>query len=543
MDPWAREGLLPNIERLRHKGTWGALRCTLPPITPSCWTSMYTGTNPGKHGIFGFFQRRPESYRLSPVHASARRAKTMFRILSEAGLKIGVLNAPATYPPERLNGMLVPGIPVPEQDREYTHPPGLGAELQALTQGKHKYPPGLAQATADVDGFLQACYDYSQAVTGAALHMMDRLEPWDLFMVQFQVTDAVHHHFWHCLDPEHPRHDPEAPVKVQNAVLDVYRTVDECVGRIVAAAGDSADVVMMSDHGGGPFYEELYLNIWLWQRGWMKFKRGSLTTLRRLLYALGITPEFFRRHVYGRAPKAVRRSVEARKSGVLALADRFFLSLDDVDWERTRAYCYGSPLGSIYINLKGREPKGCVAPEEYETVAQELERDLLAMRHPLTGEPLVEKVVRGGEAYDGPFAQDGPDLLLLTTGLRYHNRGFLQFSSKRWIGPPQNKQTGSHSLDGIVLVSGPNAKAGVRMNGASIVDIAPTVLALLGQPIPDWMDGKVLVDAVRDEFLNERAPQVVHEQAVPSQASGSDGYTAEDEAQIAKRLADLGYID
>ncbi len=100
---------------------------------------MYTGANPGKHGIFGFSQRRPGSYRLAPTHASARKANTIFQIISDAGMKLGVLNAPATYPPEPVNGLFVPGVPVPDNAADYTHPRELAAELQSLTGGRHMY--------------------------------------------------------------------------------------------------------------------------------------------------------------------------------------------------------------------------------------------------------------------------------------------------------------------------------------------------------------------------------------------------------------------
>lgn len=165
------------------------------------------------------------------------------------------------------------------------------------------------------------------------------------------------------------------------------------------------------------------------------------------------------------------------------------------------------------------------------------------MRHPLTGERLVDEVLRSSQIYQGPFTDQGPDLQLISRGLKYHNVGFLQFQSKRWIGSPWGGLSGHHTLDGILAMAGPNARPGARIDGARIVDIAPTVLALLGQPIPDWMDGKILSGGLSDEFLAQGPPTVTHEETVPSQAAETTGYTTADEAQIAKRLADLGYIE
>ncbi len=540
LDSWAAQGLLPNIQRLRSGGAWGPLRTTLPPLTPSAWSSMYTGTNPGKHGIFGFNERRKDGYRLSPVHSSDRRTKTLFRILSDAGMRVGVLNAPATYPPEAINGIFVPGIPVPAAAPDYTHPPEFAADLQAVTQDKHKYEPGGAEGHEEE--FLEECDEYSEAVTSATALMMDRLGDWDFFMVQFQATDSVQHAFWHYLDPEHPKHDPDAPEILRNAILDRYRAVDRCLSEILRRAGEGADVLVVSDHGAGPFHEQIHLNVWLWRQGWLKFRRSPVTLFRRLFYNLGVTPESVRRQLLGRAPGAVRKGVLARRYSVLALADRFFLSLEDVDWERTRAYSHGGMMGSIYLNLKGREPRGCVPKEDYESVLSQLEAELRRMRHPLSGEPLIEEVLRSSDIYEGPFSKQGPDLQLLTRDSKYYSAGFLQFVSKRWLGPPWTHWSGHHSLDGMLLMAGPDAKQGVRIDHAQIVDIAPTVLALLGQPIPDWMDGKVLADGLKAEFLERSPPKTVHDQEFTSEAE-SAGYTAEDEAQIAKRLADLGYIE
>lgn len=542
LDAWATQGLLPTLQGLRDRGVWGPLRTTIPPITPSAWTSMYTGTNPGKHGIFGFSQRQRNGYRLSPVHASSRRTRTIFQILSDAGLKLGVLNAPATYPPEAVNGIFVPGIPVPEEAPNYTHPPEVAAELDALTGGKHKFPPALEQVTGDANEFLRTCDEYTRAVTSAALLLMERLGDWDFFMVQFQVTDAVQHAFWHHLDPQHPGHDPDAPESLRDAILDRYRTLDLCLGEILRQAGKDTNVIVASDHGEGAFLEQIYLNIWLWRLGWLKFRRRPTTLFKRLLYALGVTPEFLRRHIYTRMPREIRRSLDARKSGVLAVADRLFLSLDDVDWQRTRAYSYGGPYGAIYVNLEGREPQGCVSQEQYEFVLQELEQHLRQMRHPLTGEPLAEEILRSSHLYKGPFADQGPDLHLITRGYRY-NIGFLQFQSKRWIGPPWNGWSGHHTMDGMILMSGPHCQAGAKLEGANVMDVAPTVLALLRQPVPDWMDGKVLAEGLDREFLKQNPPQAVHEEMAPSQAVEPIGYTAEEEAEISKRLADLGYIE
>lgn len=545
LDGWAREGHLPNLQRLREGGAWSSMRVTIPPVTPSCWSSMYTGSDPGKHGVFGFFRRRPSSYRLTPVRSLDRRVKTVFRLLSDAGLKVGVLNAPAMYPPERLNGFVVPGIPVPEDAPDYTYPREFAIELDRITAGKHKFPPGLEQATQDVSSFFDSCREYALAVTEATKFMMERLGDWNFLMVQFQVTDTVQHHFWHGVDSSHPRHDPDAPAEQRDAILHIYQMIDRCIADIVAEAGgdEYVDILIVSDHGAGSFNEQLHLNTWLWQRGWLKFKRSPICLARYALYRLGITPEFVRRAFYSQVPNAVRKGVESKKSLALSLADRVFLSLQDVDWSRTRAYSYGSPLGSIYLNLEGREPQGAVPKERYESVLSELEDEIRAMRHPTGGEPIIERTVRPTEIYASTPAENAPDLQIITQELKYHNRGFLQFQSDQWIGPPENGQTGSHSLDGVLLMAGPHVKPGVHLQKAHITDIAPTVLALLGQTIPEWMDGEPLAEGLEVDHSIGKAKDGADLESVSAIAESDSGYSAEEAAEISKRLEDLGYVE
>ena len=113
--PWIAEGKLPNLAALMKNGAWGRLASILPPVTPPAWTSFMTGKNPGKHGIFHFLGARPGTYKLSYLNAASRRAKTIWRILSDAGYTVGTMNVPFTCPPEHLNGFQISGMDTPSE--------------------------------------------------------------------------------------------------------------------------------------------------------------------------------------------------------------------------------------------------------------------------------------------------------------------------------------------------------------------------------------------------------------------------------------------
>ncbi len=220
------------------------------------------------------------------------------------------------------------------------------------------------------------------------------------------------------------------------------------------------------------------------------------------------------------------------------LAESAFLSRRHIDWSRTKAYAQGN-FGQIFLNLKGRQPQGCVAPEDARALLDDLKAGLLAIPHPETGEPLVERVYERDELYHGPHAHLAPDLTVVLGDWRYRTIGLHDFTTNRLISPAFGP-TGDHRMEGVLIASGPAFRAGASPEGANLLDIAPTVLHLLGVPVPDDMDGRVLTE-ILDPAL---APAV----ASATPAAAADGpavpvaYTEEEDAAIQQRLADLGYL-
>lgn len=132
--PWVAEGRLPNLGALLREGSWGTLLSTVPPATFPAWSSFLTGLNPGRHGIFDFTRRKFGTYEVEFVNSTYRRGRSLFRIASEAGKRVGVIGVPATYPPEKVNGFLISGFDAPVAtgiDPSFVYPRELFSEIRS----------------------------------------------------------------------------------------------------------------------------------------------------------------------------------------------------------------------------------------------------------------------------------------------------------------------------------------------------------------------------------------------------------------------------
>ena len=212
-----------------------------------------------------------------------------------------------------------------------------------------------------------------------------------------------------------------------------------------------------------------------------------------------------------------------------------FLSFDDVDWSRTLAYSIGH-VGQIFVNLKGREPEGIVEPgAEYESVRQRVTEALQDLRHPATGQPLVDRVVPSDQVVHGPHAHRSPDLHVVMDG--YRTIAFPLFATDNRIVTRQIRgDSGCHRLHGIFIASGPEIHAGQVVADARILDLAPTILHLMGLPVPDDMDGRVLSKA-----LTTSRP-VEFRSTGPDDEGIQAGLSEEETTEVEERLRALGYL-
>jgi len=537
--PWAQAGELPTLARLMDVGSCGNLRSTIPALSPPAWTSFMTGQNPGKHGVFDFVRRRPGSYHLQSVRHDPRRSRTIFRLLSQAGKRVAVVNVPLTYPPEPVNGLMISGLGAPNKGR-YVYPPELRTELEArgyrVNNTRH-YAPG------EEDAFLDDLMETTAIRARTAVELLGR-EKWDAFMVVFRNVDEIASFFWHHMDTSHPLHDPALAPRYGQAILDYHRRLDTLLAQIIEAAGEDVTVIVMSDHGVGPLHRSVYLNNWLREIGMLKLidEGGIAWAHKTLLRRLGLTKRNLTQRIGWANVEKLKRFLPWQ---LLNLVPDSFPSLaDSVDWPRTKAYSFGY-IGQIYVNLRGREPQGVVGPGvEYEKVIEYLIDELAKFQDPDTGEYIVDAVYRKEELYHGRFLAEAPDLNVIMKNMSYITHIGREFAHHATVGPPSTYETATHRLEGILIASGPSIRAGVELSGARIIDVAPTIMYLLGLPVPSDMDGRVLVQMVEEARLRAQPVQRCAEDSCGHiLAASPDEWTEEDERELIDRLRGLGYLE
>jgi len=534
--PWIEEGKMPTLQGLMKEGASGILTTTLPPISSSAWVSFATGKNPGKHGLVDFVHPRADSYQVSIVSPQQRASKAIWNLLSDMGRKVGIVGMPVTYPPEEVNGYMISGFLTPSTSEDYTYPSSLKAELDEAMGGFPLLPDERYRSTKFVDRFIgDMVADVERRLEGA-LFLLENKE-WDFFFVLFWSSDMIQHETWRLLDESHPQHDPQAAERYRGLIVDFHQRLDEAVGSILEKVGPEDLVIIMSDHGFGPVHSFFLVNNWLRELGLLKLKRTALTRLKYVLFRLGLTPlGAFRLAKALRLGFLRRRFRFQRGSGIVK---RLFLSFADVDWARTKAFAVGS-FGQIYINLRGKRPQGVVEPgKEYENLREEMAALAQEIRDPRTGERVVERVYRREELYSGPLLEKAPDLVLQPRNWEYMAFGHTDFGARHVIEPIVG-MSGHHRPDGIVILAGEGVKAGVKLEGANIMDLAPTILYAMGVPIPCDMDGHVLTEAFTPDFLSR--VEVQYSDELSDRPTGEDEYSAADEEEIRERLRGLGYV-
>jgi predicted AlkP superfamily phosphohydrolase/phosphomutase len=542
--PWVQAGKLPHFARLLNRGISGRLRSTVPPMSPPAWNSFMTGMNPGKHGVYDFTGRKPHSYETRFINASWRRAPTIWHHLSQAGQRVAVLSVPFTYPPERVNGIMVSGMDAPGVaglvDRSATYPPELCDDINANV-GDYPMGPNLFAYT-DPAEMVDAAVRTIAKKTAAARYLYQK-EDWDFFMFVLGETDAASHRFWRYYDPASPLRDA-APLdaKVANALLTIYQQADEVIGQFMALAAPDTSFIVMSDHGnGGDSDKAVYLNRWLERQGLLRFRmlNGFLKAgiERAKHWGLRVLPPNVKRAIY-------------RLTNIPDLVESW-ARFAAIDWRHTQAYSEETPYyPSIWINLKGREPMGTVEPHAYERLREHLSTQLAAWRDPYSGQKMIKRVHRREELYAGPCLEKAPDLTIAweldngysylfrpSTGIRRPPVHRLDAQERRRV------KSGDHRDEGIFLATGPHFTAASELKEAGILDLAPTILYLLGLPIPPEMDGHVLTQIFPDEYL---AHHPIHQGIGGLDAAFDEpqrDYSAAEEEAIRARLQGLGYIE
>jgi predicted AlkP superfamily phosphohydrolase/phosphomutase len=548
--PWVAEGKLPTLAALMKDGVWGRLASILPPITPPAWTSFMTGKNPGKHGIFHFLEAKPDSYELSYLNGASRRAKTIWRMLSEAGYTVGTMNIPFTYPPEHLNGFQISGMDTPSDKSPFVYPPELHAELVDLLGRFELDIRYLGYMSTDVrrGRVLANMEKLDRQWLSASLYLMEK-HPVDVMMCTFMSIDTVQHYFWHYMEPNHHLHDPAAAKRFGDAILRVYQRLDDAIRQMLERTSKETSILVVSDHGGGPTSDRVvYLNRYLAQLGLLRYCEDERSAAKKL--AQGFVRgsyEWLRATLSSRQKSYLAHTLPGLRKWI----EDAFTSFTAIDWSRTKAYCsevLASPP-SIWINLKGVKPGGIVEQHEYEALLKLITEKLKELKDPRTNEPIIKRILRRDEIFDGPYSNEAADLILdwWETSHFSTSPSFPEDTLKPAVEIRERKPStksewgGTHRRDGILIAHGEAFRKGREIHGAQLIDMAPTILHLLGQTIPEDMDGRVLEELFEPAFLAQHPVEL--RAAEESDGEQGAGYTDEEAAVVEERLKALGYIE
>jgi predicted AlkP superfamily phosphohydrolase/phosphomutase len=530
-------------------GAWSRLQSTIPPITPVAWSSFMTGKNPGKHGLFDFWEPLPGDKQIRFTNASTRHAESLWSYLSRNGRRVGIMNVPMTYPPEPVNGYLISGLDTPDEGSAYIYPEEARQEL--LSHSIHyRLDPryvGNMRTERQREYQLREHSDIESIRTQALKHLRQKY-PSDFTMLVYTATDQIQHHFWHFMDPKHDKYDPQGAEKSQNAIRDIYKHVDGLIASILQDLGDDTVVMIMSDHGFGPCSNvRLRLNQALERAGLLTFRKEG--TAGRSVRSLAAACD---RILRATLTPGMKRLI-ARLFPRLRV---WFEMLDEakIDWAHTTAYTVeiSRCATAIWLNHAGQGHEGGITEDKLEEALTATEKTLKGLIDAQTGRPVISNVYRTRDLYHGPYLKSAPDLIP-----SWWEDGFLLEPSNPG-SPPEQIVTrshepveggvefaASHRMDGVFIMAGGPARRGHAFTGARIIDVAPTVLYLMGLPIPGDMDGQPLFEAVDPAFAASHAPQYLQNGAPPAAppAPKDASYSDEEAEMIAKRLKSLGYIE
>ena len=464
---------LSNFRRLMQAGCYGKLESVNPPITVPAWMCMATSQDPGSLGIYGFRNRTDYSYNgMSIVNSKSIQELTIWDVLAMEGKRSVIIGVPPSHPPRRVNGICVGCFMTPDPNKNiYTHPASAKAKITNLVG---EYP-------VDVSGFRTHNKDWlkdeilrmSRVHFKVVRHFL-RHEEWDYFQFVEIGLDRLQHGFWQFHDHEHLLYETGNPYR--HVIEDYYRYLDEELGKVLELLSEDTIILIVSDHGAQRLDGGFCVNQWLINEGLLVLNK----------YPKEITP----------------------------------FSQLDVNWNKTRVWGEGGYYGRIFCNLKGREPNGVIDKTDYEKLRDEVAAKLKATIDEKGGP--METLVFKPESVYKTVRSVAPDLIVHFGGLHWRSIGGIGYPSLHI----QENDTGpdgcNHSPFGSFILAVPNSPIRGELEGAHLLDVAPTLLELGRYDIPSSMQGKSLVTGLgTQDSLNN---------------------PVEEETLISERLKGLGYM-
>ncbi len=489
--PLIKKGKLPTFKKLVENGSYGRLQSTIPPVTGGAWLAIATGKTSGKTGIIDFLNRKDETHKLYPTSSADFKGHSFWDYLIKGNKKVCIFNYPMLFPPYKVNGFIISGLGASPED-EVSYPNSLKDELDQVAGKYEIYVNYHNKKYENLDLFIHDLNKFLNKFEKWVYYLLKNKE-WDALILVFSATDWVQHIMWRHIDENHPLYDPKVSPKYKQEFIKFWQRIDKIIGNILDMVDKDTIVLLISDHGFGPNDQTFNLAKWLEMKRYMVKKRNLKKKLKEILYTsatfIAKTP------IKKLVPAETRKNVgNALRTGIA----------EEIDFEKSKAYCLGHtiPFGAIYINARNEK--------EREEIKAKLIHDLENISKDI-GKEVKVQIYEPKKIYSREKVNLLPDIIFTINNWRCviieDNFNRPLFEEK----PFSTRHTGSHRLNGFFLAYGPGIKKNYKIKNARIYDIAPTILHIFGLPIPNDMDGRVLMEIFEpDSEFVKRKPVYVN---------------------------------
>ena len=462
---WSACGALPTLAQLSSEGVQGAILNSPGIYTGSVWPSFHTGTNPGRHGRYFYRQLKVGTYNVTVFDDRSLSEPVFWKRLDDQQLKVAIVDLPKAPLVEMDNGIqlrdwgLHDSAPVPS-----SFPATLSNDVLDRFGQEPVGPCDVSMNTkAGAQGLCDSLLQRIEQKTEMVTSLLSQ-DDWDLFATAFGDSHCAGHQFWAIHDSSHPNHDANLLDTLgEDPLLKVYVALDKAIGRIIAAAGNRVNVVVLASHGMGAHYDGTFMLDDVLRRLDGSKIPDSTKSLRMM------------QRLWHKMPGELRTQL-------MPLSDRFYDAL--AGRGRSKRRCFVVPTNDncagIRINVKGREPNGIVqAGAEFDAYCDSLESDLCEIVNAETGAPMVNEVLRTAEHFPGKQQENLPDLLV-----RWNRSSPVRKIQSEKIGTIARNysgiRSGDHRNSGWFYALGPDLATNVEVAGVEMIDFAPTIAALLG---------------------------------------------------------------
>jgi predicted AlkP superfamily phosphohydrolase/phosphomutase len=564
LDPLLEQGRLPTLQRLIENGRGGRLRSTPCFVSPPAWVSIYSGKNPGKTDIFHFGRRESDLPHLGDLSGNDIRAKRIWDVMSDSGLRCALVNVPLTYPAQALNGITIAGEFAPcVLERPKLFDIVEWDTLQATRDAERRARISLHDTPVEVliDG--KGAIPPSVTVTGVDLHRIIAgpglpLGEWsDWFLVAVDEGREG----WARISLRNVNQS-----KARLWLSHVYRSIEDMPGPITYPP-DWADTLATRHRFFLPFVR------WNWKPAidhvqWL----GGLcedVLLREqwdFYTCVFLAPDHMQ-HLYGDGEETaqVLEALDRATGRIIALApqDALIVLVSDhgfAPYERrvdVNAWLHAnglvklaatgevmpesslawSTMWSIYLNEQLWDR------DRQQGIIDLLLRRLPFLRDSEDGDALIGlSLTRREDVYTGPYLNRAPHLVVVPSGTPYvpefwDTKNVEPDGTRHLCRDTKRHDRWDHAVDGIMVLDGPGIEHAPTRFRASVYDIVPTLIAYAGLPLADDLDGQVLTELFESNMLREIEHCSSYEDGESLPADNHDGASLEERLQI------LGYVE